>query len=186
MSNPLSLNTPAPTNIPVELHPDMLLAISFMDGRGAYAKQAAELARHAPRYAFRDNMHVCAFGKDIEGATRALAILDYIGQTRGCHCYTGSPMLWGTGRVAGVLRCYASALNCDQRDAWCYVIEGGALEFLAGWPIRELPCRRLVGYYYGHQAKWKDVQSELQAAAVDAGVEWCPFWRDRIRGLVKA
>jgi hypothetical protein len=169
----------------VELLPDLLLAISFMDGRGAYHRQAADLARHAPYHVLQNGMHVCAFGKDIEGATRALAILDYIGQTRGCHCYTGSPMLWGTGRVAGVLRCYASALNCDQRDAWCYVIEGGALEFLAGWPIRELPCRRLAGYYYGHQAKWKDVQSELQAAAIDAGVEWCPFWRDRLHGLVK-
>jgi hypothetical protein len=157
-----------------------------MDGRGAYAKQAADLARNAPYYALKDNMHTCAFGKDIEGATRALAILDYIGQTRGCHCYTGSPMLWGAGRVAGVLRCYASALNCDQRDAWCYTIIGGALELRVGWPIRELPCRKLAGYYYSHQANWKSVPSELQAAAIDAGVEWCPFWRDRIRGLVKA
>jgi hypothetical protein len=183
--NSLALNAPAPCNLPITFSPDMLLAISFMDGRGAYAKQAAELAQNAPWYVFRNEMHICAFRKDVEGATRALAILDYIGQTRGCHVYTGSPMLWGAGRVSGVLRCYCGAMNCDQRDAWCYTVVGGAFEFLAGWPIRELPCKKLAGYYYSHQPNWKNIPSEIQAAAVDAGVEWCPFWRDRISGVVK-
>lgn len=122
-------------------------------------------------------MHCAAFGKDIEGATRALAILDFIGLTRACHIYTGSPMLWGSGRVRGVLHCYIGALNCKDRAKWCFIHQGGAAELLAGLPIRQLPCRKIVGYYVGRQLCWQETIEELNVAAINAGVEWCPFWK---------
>lgn len=157
--------------------PNTLLAISFPDDCGKYCRQGVKLAQSAARYTYEDGMHLCGFGLDIEGATRALAILDFIGQARGCHIYTGSPMLWGTQRVRGVLRCYLGALNCQDREQWCHVHQGGVLELLAGLPIRKLPCKKIVGYYAGRQLTWKECAEELQAAGVEAGVEWCPCWK---------
>lgn len=174
------MTLPALTTTPILHDPDILLAISFAEGHGSYCSQAVKLAKGAARYTFEDGMHLCAFGRDIEGAARALAILDFIGQTRGCHIYTGSPMLWGTQRVRGVLRCYLGSLNCQDRQQWCHVHQGGVLELLAGLPIRKLPCKKIVGYYAGRQLSWQECAEELQAAAVEAGVEWCPCWKENM------
>lgn len=157
--------------------PELLLAISFPANCGKYYSQALTLAKNAVRYVEENGMHCAAFSHDLEGVTRALAILDFIGHNRGCHIYTGSAMLWNGGRVRGVLRCYLGALNCHDPAAWCHVNQGGVLEFMAGLPIRKLPCKKIVGYYVGRQLDWKECTEELQAAAVEAGAEWCPCWK---------
>lgn len=148
---------------------NLLLGISFGRSKAQGYIPAVAIARNAALYHEHEEggsvIHFAGFERSEKGAAQALALLDCLGNVRTVHIHTGSPVVWGSDRVREILRCYILASRCADRLAHCLTRE-----------FRELiPCKRLLVYFIYDPLHPSPAIDQLQAAAVEAGVEWCPM-----------
>lgn len=146
-----------------------LLAVSFCGTKSQGYGPAVEIAKgtyYQEGETASGLTHCAAFPRSIDGATRALTLLDCLGNIRTLHIFTGSHQIWGSGRVRGVLQCYIQGMSCDNHLAHC------CKEYLG----EVIPCKKLEIYYSPSTRRPGSIESQMQAAAVEAGVEWCPLF----------
>lgn len=153
------------------------IATSFPSSKGARYPYAVELAKGADSYresqVGRGMIHVAGFRHAPEPIQRAIALLEYAGSIRGCMTSNGSS-IWGPARTLRVLRCYQGATSpahCrTPYESPFRVLQMGAEPAL-------LPCKLVDGYFIKNWHTTGTIPEQLQAAAVEAGCEWCPLWR---------
>jgi hypothetical protein len=160
---------------------EIWLATSFPSSKGARYPFAVELARGADYY--REDQvgkgltHVAGFRDTRESLQRAIAVLDYAGSIRGCMTSNGSS-IWDAGRALRVLRCYLGALSLENPFSYCCVPYESTFRVLQmGATPALLPCRLVDGYFIKNWHTTGTIPDQLQAAAVEAGCEWCPLFK---------
>lgn len=153
--------------------PGIWIATSFPSSKGARYPYAVELARGADFYredrAGKGLIHVAGFRNSRDSLLRAIALLEYAGAIRGCMTSNGSS-IWDSGRTLRVLRCYLSGGSCrTPYESPFRVFQMGATPAL-------LPCKLIDGYFIRNWHTIGTIREQLQAAAVEAGCEWCPLF----------
>ena len=169
--------------MPLSLIPSDLkiwIATSFPSSKGARYPYAVELARGADYYrespVGKGLIHVAGYLTTLESIQRAVAVLEYAGNIRGCMTANGSS-IWDSGRTLRVLRCYLGALSLQDPSSYCKIpYESTFRVFQMGAAPALLPCRLIDGYFIKNWHTTGTIPEQLQAAAVEAGCEWCPMW----------
>lgn len=157
--------------------PGIWLAVSFPSSKGARYPFAVLLARAADFYqedrVGKGMIHVAGFRNRPDSIQCAIALLEYAGNIRGCMVSNGSS-IWSAGRTLRVLRCYLGATG----PAYCLApYESPYCVFQLGARPCYLPCKLIEGYFIRNWHTAGTVAEQLQAAAVEAGGEWCPLWK---------
>lgn len=159
------------------------LATSFPSSKGTRYPYAVELAKGADFYredaVGRGKIHVAGFRRDRSSILRAIALLEYAGAIRGCMTSNGSS-IWDSGQTIRVLRCYLndspSSCKTPYESPFC-VFQMGAVPAL-------LPCKLIDGYFIRNWHTTGSIPEQLQAAAVEAGCEWCPLWNPTLEEIL--
>lgn len=166
--------------------PRIWIAVSFPSSKGARYPFAVLLARAADLYqedqVGKGMIHVAGFRDRPDSIQRAIALLEYAGSIRGCMVSNGSS-IWSSGRTLRALRCYLGATG----PAYCLTpYESPFCVFRLGASPCYLPCKLIEGYFIRNWHTTGTVADQLQAAAVEAGCEWCPLWRPVLHGICTA
>lgn len=156
------------------------IAVSFPFSQGLRYPYAVEIARGADYY--REDgeckrlRHVAGFRNKQPSIQRAVALLEHTRCIRGCLTSNGSSV-WDCSNTLRVLRCYLSALQCPNVLSHCRIpYEPLDLAYRLGVVPSVLPCRLIDGYFLKNWHTTGTIPEQLQAAAVEAGCEWCPLW----------
>jgi len=169
----------------IDLHQESkqhLLAISFPRSRAASYDAALTIAHQAAKYGEvtigKQLLHFAVFGRDKTDATRACAILKYIGSIAGLQVYAGGKMLQQTYWVTEVLTCYLNSLACDDWKAHCLVVIDDPLHDSQAQYI--YPCALLYERYRSKPVidHPSAPAQQIQASAVKLGCDWCPRFNE--------
>ncbi|OHD24401.1 MAG: hypothetical protein A2Y38_03185 [Spirochaetes bacterium GWB1_59_5] len=160
-------------------HLGVFIAVSFPMSRGKRYPLALQLAMDADVYleggVGEELVHVAGYAHNVSSLQRAICLIEYASTIRACMVSNGSSM-WGPTRTLRVLRCYLSGGSCKTPyESPFRVFQMGAVPAL-------LPCKLIDGYFIKNWHTTGTITEQLQAAAVEAGCEWCPRWEPVLYG----
>jgi hypothetical protein len=181
-----------------------LMAVSFSKTSSQLYPLALKLAQAAEKYdeAVIGNklMHFAVFARNRNDAASALLFLRYATGWKSTQVFAGGKLITNIYRVKEVLECYLEATACDDRKAHCYkIINDPYSEFpyayAMGVTIRVslepeqkedinvdryvFPCSKLHGHFKFMTDHPSTAEDQIQARAVEIGLDWCPFFNKR-------
>ena len=191
---------------PIQASLANLLVVAFAKSTSAGYRLAVALAKTAGQYEESNSdgglQHWVLFKRTPEDASRALALLRYVGGFKSLLIFAGGrpvPKHWAATEV---LECYAVSTACTDYTAHCHLVLDDPLAEStprqhvsfslsiapdagtpvdAPAPIRYLfPCRllgRSFHFQVGHPSLPVD---QIQAGAVAAGCSWCPHFDPKV------
>jgi hypothetical protein len=142
-------------------------------------------------------VHCAAFARSMEDGARARTVIQYTQGWKGVQIYAGGRVMPNSWTVNEVLDCYLAAASCKDWRAHCYTIiddpridvpdNSGCsirIDLSDKPPLRKathieqyiFPCNHIYykfKFQAGHPAV---VQDQIQAAAVNACCDWCPYF----------
>lgn len=146
-------------------------------------------------------IHLVIFARTKEDASRARTLLQYISGWQGIQIFAGGQTSQSSWQVLEILSCYLKANTCTDWTAHCHLViddpsaqipreRGISLtislaradskkpDLKEGIPVGRyiFPCAFLhsrFNFQIDHPAKFQD---QIQAGAVSAGCNWCPFF----------
>ena len=181
-----------------------LLAVSFAKSPSAAYPLAVNVAQGAARYAEaeigKQQVHLVAFAKTPDDATRALALLHYVAGWKTTQVFAAGKLVTNAYGVVEVLECYLQAGACTDRTAHCqtviddpYAAEGAPDDEGFTFTMRLaldpsdfsqrvevdrylFPCSFLKARFRFQTDHPASPQDQIQAAAVKEGCAWCPHF----------
>lgn len=193
---------PSPDDL-VYRRDDYLMAVMFSKSTAANYELALSVCRNATAYSEmvvgKHLMHAAVFGKSIEQAGRAVAVLQYMEGVKSFQVFVGGQLIPFVRYVKETLDCYIKAMMCNDPTAHCHRIvenpfsqqrERSAVivvrlaaqkqEANANSRVERylFPCSLLLEFWHfkfqlNHPAKPGD---QIQAAGVKNYVGCCPLF----------
>jgi hypothetical protein len=177
-----------------------LVVIAFGKSASNSYPLAVSVAQSASKYAEttigKQVLHLAAFSKDKDGASKALAIMKYLGGSKNLQIFCKGTIERNAWQVGTILECFLKASACKDYAAHCrFVIDDPfaeqrsmGLRFTINLseskdkpkPIEIhrylFPCSYLKSYFRFQKGHPSKIEDQIQAAAINHYCEWCPYF----------
>jgi hypothetical protein len=153
-------------------------------------------AKYAETPMGKQLLHLAAFSTDPDGASRALAIVKYLGGSKSLQVFCKGRLETNVRQISIILECYLNASMCKDFKAHCRKVIGDPFSetdaFGLQYRIRLgqvdanpkpivvqrylFPCTFLEPHFRfqkGHPAKIVD---QIEATAINNHCDWCPLF----------
>lgn len=191
---------PAEFNNPFSLSKQYLLVVTFNKSSSKNFQAALLWARSAELFQTfkvdKEEIFLCAFGKNAEQAGMASVFLGYIENWSGKQIYIAGRIHSGSiYDLLGVLDCYQKSLNCSNIKSYCCFLGNSifrsheqqnvsftislSLEKPQPEPTQKkvlyvIPCQKLQYLKLEKDTCLGSWSEQIQALAVRQNLAWCP------------
>ncbi|MDP3887036.1 hypothetical protein [Hydrogenophaga sp.] len=190
-----------------ELSRRCLLVVIFSKTNSPYFQTALSVAATADTFErvlltpqHKDAAYIIGFGRTVEQAARAEALLNYIAEWKSVQYFAKGRVIPNHWKVRTVLSCYQTAASCSNTLAHCVVMKSDPFvrdprSFGGGFAIRislephpepstpppkvlrlAFPCRAALDGFLierNHPAEWRE---QIEAEVVRQQADWCPLF----------
>lgn len=187
-------------NNPFSLSMKYLLVVTFNKSNSKNFQTALLWAKSAEVFKEfkmgKDEIYLCAFGKNVEQAGAANVFLHYVENWSGKQIYIGGRIHFGSiYNLSGILDCYQKSLSCQNVKSYCCFLSDDV--FLSHQPqstsftislslekiekkdsekkpLYVVPCQNLQYRKIEKDTCLGSWSEQIQALAVRENLAWCP------------
>lgn len=176
---------------------DHLLTLMFFKSSSPNYHLAVNLAEHSKKYEVtyiaEKPVHMVAFEKNKDGASRGSSLISIVGAWRGTQIYSSGKIM-NYFRMKKILDCYLTSLQCKNSEAHCKVAVPSPLDDKINKPIDRkhlnekinrlldskhsedylFPCSLLYKRFRYHSEHPASLSDQINASAVKEGCISCP------------